>query len=282
MAGIAKPLTGRGDTLHQGAPSLPGADKPAQSKLKRPAPDLLRAETAYYLKDAKVLADMVKAKQNLTVRMHSNLLAKERGGPVQIVTQQVTRGDGSMASVLAIDLSQALAPDRVYCADLCGVVYENSTAKLLFGQQGRDGTIRSMVEVTVPPLSAMQFLELFDGLKNPSIPEILQILGLEPAPVTKFTIEPKDIVQFKANLVTSAFYGSDSCLDFYNISAFTMGVLQKNGGSTTSANVLGVVRIETSAPVVASLVNGLRELKSQFPSNMVNLVGNYGGGMSHG
>ena len=208
----------------------------------------------------------------LTSRLWTSRIAKERGGAVQIVNQQITTPDGTMATALSIDLSDATVPDRLYYADLCDVVYDCYAVKLLFGQQRRGGGVRSMVEISMPPLSALNFLRLLDGLKDPSVAEILQMMGLQPGGLSDIKEDPKETVQFKANLATSAFFGTDSCLDFYSASAFTMGAIQLSGKPGSTANVLGVVRVETPAPVVAAMQEGIRKIIPLIPDKILVLA----------
>lgn len=196
--------------------------------------------------------------------------ARERGTPVPASNRTIKLLDGSTAQAVGIDLSQATCPDRSYPAELAGVVYENGTVKLLFGQATRSGKVRSLIEISMSPLAVIQLLNVIEELKNPSLEDLFRLTGEGVRTLSVFDEDPPDVARLKANMVSMGFSGSEACIDFYDASPFTMSNLQN--GAATSANVLEVVRIDTQTSLVYALVLKVKELIQQFPSQIKTLI----------
>ena len=190
-------------------------------------------------------------------------IAQERGTAVPFT--KIAAPDGSANTLLHMDLSKAVCPDKSYPSDMVGAVYENGDVTLLFGQSSRGGKVRSLVEVSMSPVAALQFLRANTAMKQPTVDEIMQKVGAVKRTVSTFDEDPKEVARLKANFVSLAFFGSEACIDFYDASAFSMGNLQRMGGATM-ANVVGVVRIDTQTALVKALFDRIAELSSQFPS----------------
>lgn len=205
-----------------------------------------------------------------TIQASHQRFARERGTPVPASNHNIKLIDGSMAQAVGIDLAQATCPDRSYPAELAGVVYENGTVKLLFGQATRGGKVRSLIEISMAPLAVIQLLNVIEELKNPSLEDLFRQTGEVVRTLTKFDEDPPEVARLKANMVSMGFSGSEACVDFYDASPFTMSNLQT--GTATTANVAGVVRIDTQTSLMHALVLGIKELVSQFPPQIKALT----------
>ena len=199
-----------------------------------------------------------------SIRTTYQPFARERGVAVPASSSEIMLPDGSTAFIVGIDLSKAMCPDRSYPAELAGVVYENGIVKLLFGQATLDGGVRSLVEVSMSPQATIQALTVIEELKNPSLEDIFRSTGEEGRTLTEFKIDPPDVARLKANMLAIGLSGSEACIDFYDLSSFAKRNLQI--GTTETANVLGVVRIDTQTALVHALILKIKELTSRFPS----------------
>ena len=197
--------------------------------------------------------------------------AKERGATVTTSKSAIRLHDGTSATSIGIDISQATCPDRSYHAELAGVVYENGTVKLLFGQETRNKKVRSLIEVSMSPRSVIQALNAFNVIKHPSFEEIVLQMGEKIPTLYKFDEDPPEVARLKANMLSMSADGTEASIDFFDASPFTMANLQQNS-SATSVNIVGVVRIDTQTALVHALLLGLRKLSSQFPPQITKLM----------
>lgn len=194
--------------------------------------------------------------------------ARERGSPVPANVNKLA--GGSSASTIGIDLSQAVSPDRSYPAELAGAVYEHGTVNLLFGQATRSGKIRSLIEISMSPLAVIQSLNVIDTIRNPSLDELLELTGEEKRTLTIFDEDPPEVARLKANMLSIGFSATEASIDFFDASPFTMRNI-RNGA--TSANVVGIVRVDTQTALVYALILKMRELASQFTPQIRQLNG---------
>lgn len=201
----------------------------------------------------------------------SSQFPKERGTSVPASIRKLKLLDGTMANGLGVDLSQAIVPDRSYHAELAGLAYENGIVKLLFGQATRNNKVRSLIEISMSPLAAIQALTVTDSIKNPSLVELIQTTGEDARTLSEFSEDPPEVARLNANMISMAFSGSEASIDFYDASPFTMRGLQI--GSTNAINVVGVVRVDTQTALVHELLLRLRELSVQFPPQIKGLEG---------
>lgn len=188
--------------------------------------------------------------------------------PVQC--RQTNLADGSTALTLGFDLSQAASPDRSYAAELAGIAYENGIVKLMFGQATRSGAVRSLVEISMSPAASIQALRTIEELRNPSIEDLVKIDGTA-LPLTDFKEDPPEVARLKAYMMLTAFAGTETCIDFYDASPFTMAQIQR--GQTTTASLLPVVRIDTQTQLLYALMKEWQKLASQFPKQSTNSEG---------
>jgi hypothetical protein len=195
--------------------------------------------------------------------------AKERG--VLVPTTKVPISESSGYSRFEMDLSQALCPDKSYAADMAGAVYEMGEVLVLFGQRSRDGNARSLVEISMSPLSVLQTLQSASNLSGATLQEIMGNIGDNERELSSFSEDPKEVARLKANLVYMAFNGSEACLDFFDTSPFTIRKLLT--GESDKGNVAGIVRIDTQTALIKSLLTKLTELSSQFPSALRRRAG---------
>ena len=189
-----------------------------------------------------------------------------KGGAVAAYT-----ADGSFGKTVEIDLTRASPPDKSYSADLAGAVYENGVLKLLFGQASRNGGVRSLIEISMSPVSVIQMINSLNKIVNPSILEILERIGESNRDLTEFDEDPKEVARLKANMVMIGLSGQEACLQFFDADAFAMKKLQQTGKSS-SDSVVGVVRVDTQTALIPTLISKLRELASQFPAQTRSFV----------
>lgn len=194
--------------------------------------------------------------------LHTQQFARERGTPVSVAAITARVNDGSSLVSYTIDLTQAPSPDRSYPAELVGLSYENGLVIVMFGQRTRNGAVRSLIEVVMPPEGIVRLLNAVDEMSNPTFSQVMasSVIGVDT--LTTFEDDPKEVARLKANAATVGFSGSEACVDFYDMSPFSVARVHQ-GAST--ANVLGVVRIDTQTLLVGALVAEMRKVAKSFP-----------------
>ena len=203
--------------------------------------------------------------KNANIILMNKIRAAASNGVAQKLGAAMTyTADLSFGQVVEIDLNRASPPDKSYSADLAGAVYENGVLKLLFGQASRNGKVRSLIEISMSPVSVVQLINSLNKMVNPSIAEILAAMGETNRDLTQFDDDPKEVARLKANMVMVSFYGTETCMHFYDADPFIIKKL-KQTGKNSSDSVIGVVRVDTQTALIPTLILKLRELASQFP-----------------
>lgn len=205
----------------------------------------------------------------ITTQVSNQHYARERGVAIPASNQTIKLADGTAGGAIQIDLSKAMSPDRSYPAELAGAVFEKGAVKLIFGQEARSGSVRSMLEITMSPTAAVSLLNVVETL-SPPLESLFQSTGDELPTLSEFNEDPPEVARLKANMFTLAFSGSDACIDFYYISPFSMARVQLS--STPTANVMGVVRIDIRTALVYALISKVSDLVSQFPTKIKELM----------
>ena len=172
--------------------------------------------------------------------------------------------DGQSISQLGLDLSQAHVPDRRYAADTCAVTYSNQVVRLIFGQELFNGAgLRSAVAVKMTPRAVMQLLQMIDSSMSESFVQGLALEGVQTEALASPIVEPSQTtVVLAANLVLPAVSSLEACIDFYQASAFALGVAMRS--SVGKLAVDAVVRVDLSTGLFLALLEELRRISPQF------------------
>ncbi|MBI3372170.1 MAG: hypothetical protein HY017_10500 [Betaproteobacteria bacterium] len=184
--------------------------------------------------------------------------------PIDIVQQAAIRTDGTTVAVIGINLAQAPVPDRRYIAEVGSVNYSDDDIKLLFGQRkiSWGSTLRSLVVIHMSSRAVRQFLRSVKGLKEPSLSEIMDKLGIRREAVEgSLGEEPEQTVAFAANVVAVAISGREACLDFYHISSFAMAA----AAHSAKIPIDPVVRVDLRTGLFEALIGALYKIEADFP-----------------
>ncbi len=186
------------------------------------------------------------------------------GALVDAVPSAVATPDGKTVVSVNINLANAPVPDRRYVSDIASVLYKrgDGAIKLVFGQEKISGSsFRSLLIIHMSTSAARHFISSLRTMSNPSLTEITERVGVKPEPLSTITDEPEQTVAFASNVVLAAVSGMDACLDFYQISSFSIAhaqVSRKVGADP-------VVRVDIRSALLLSLLHELSELESSFP-----------------
>jgi hypothetical protein len=177
---------------------------------------------------------------------------------VDVIVEHVATVGGLSTHNIAVNMSQTAVPERKYAADSCSAVLVRGTVKLLFGQTRLDGaSLRALLIVQMGLSSAARFYESMVSMKDL---EAIASQSPEAVPL-EFTEEPTQTVELAAGLVFMAVSSSDSCLDCYQASAFSLGAAIH----TKKVALDPVVRVELPTACVWSLFNSLKKISPKFP-----------------
>lgn len=196
----------------------------------------------------------------------SFVLRRGEGTPVSVVSRLVTGADGSSRQTHGINLSEAEVPTRRYLAETCAVEYENDLVRLMFAQRRRSSAdLRSLVIVVMTPLATVHFLESIKSMKSPTLSEIAEKYKFAPEKLADIKQEPDQTIELVANIVAAAFSGREACLDFYHASSFAFVAVK----TTNRLALEPIVRVDMRTSLFNLIVQRLRELQSDFPSDAI-------------
>lgn len=188
-------------------------------------------------------------------------LRSGEGDPVSIkVTNQVLV-NGQTLATLEIDTSNATVPDRRYVADYVSYKREHGRVRLLFGQSKVGSSdLRSLIVIQMSVNAMIRFLHTIAQIKNPSFDDLVARLNLPASKSENLQVEPSQTIELLANIILTAISGDESCLDFYQMSPFSVRSAQHHHRTA----IEGVVRIDLPSSKLFSLVHDLRTV---FPVN---------------
>lgn len=176
---------------------------------------------------------------------------KGEGEPLGILRQS---SGGSGVASLDLDLSNLPVPERRYTADVAGLLQSKSLVRMLFGQTKVDGIqIRSMLDVHFSMAGITRFLNTTQALE-PVFEHLKLNYGVTRSDLTDFSDEPNQTIGLTANIVMSSCSEWESCLDFYQISPFSIAAAQKGGGLSADQ----VVRVSLPTDLFMGMIESLK------------------------
>lgn len=190
-----------------------------------------------------------------------------RVGEGDLVPTRVTntvKVDGTSVSAFEVNLSQAHVPERRYLADVASVVVHKSDMSLMFAQR-RIGSelLRSLLVVRMPAERALMFARSVLSVESPKFMDAVVRQHVEKEELVQIVQEPDQTVALSANMTLMAFSGRESCIDFYQASAFSMAAALK----AQKVAVDPVVRIELRTGIVWALVEFIRSYAEKNPEH---------------
>jgi hypothetical protein len=201
------------------------------------------------------------AKTHRHERVAHVAVRRGEGALIDIVPHQSVGANGRTVLNLAIDLSNAPVPDRRYVADVASVSYSNGALKLFLGQQKLPTGLRSLLVIHMTPLAAGQFISSLTRMKNPTIQEIAARSHVTSEPLTEITEEPEQTVAFASNIVAAAISNGEACVDFYQVSAFSLA----SAPVSKKIAIDPVVRLDLRLSLLLALLEELQKLEGSFP-----------------
>ncbi len=168
--------------------------------------------------------------------------------------------DGTSQIVASLQPSELLVPDRRYTADVASVNMARGAIRLLFGQVGLSGELRSLLIVGMYPENIRAFLEMCKEF-IPSLVNFLSRNDMSLEPLETFENEPAQTVSLAASVIASAYAGSGGVLDFYHISPMSLHKLTRRD----EVAVDPIVRVDVATSLLASLILRLAELGTTLP-----------------
>jgi hypothetical protein len=191
----------------------------------------------------------------------SHAVPEQRAGEGYPVSVQITDGENGR-KVLQADLNQVPAPSKQYVAELASVAYEKETVLLYFAQEMLGGAgLRNLLVVHMAPLSAVRFLNVVEDIRKPSIQEVADKIGIQPAQLTEINVEPKDTVALSVTAGMAGLSGRDGCIDFFSASPFSIGLAQR----AQKLSLDPVVRVYLRASLLVALVSKMRTIVDEIP-----------------
>jgi hypothetical protein len=149
-------------------------------------------------------------------------------------------------------------------SDLAGVVFANSTVKIVFAQQKLSGEMRSMIIIHMSTHAARQFVASVTDPVPPGVDIRVLSSAIESEALMDASVEPEQTVAFSANMVAIAVVGVDSCLDFYQTSTFAMA----NIATSSKVPIDPVVRVDLRTALLVSVIKRIQDLESSFPASV--------------
>ena len=166
--------------------------------------------------------------------------------------RQTVETDGKSSLAFSFRLADAPAPDRRYVTDVYSVHPSVEGCKFLFAQEKIGGGLRSLLVIHLSDEAVYRFVESTGTVSNWSISGSTNAAD---API-RIEQEPDQTVAFRANAVAVAVANGESCMDFYQMSAFSLHAVQ-NGGKLQMTQL---VRVEMRTGQFFGLLRDLERL----------------------
>ncbi len=134
----------------------------------------------------------------------------------------VPRPDGTAEVAVAFELQDAPVPSRRYFADRAWVVSGPGGSRLLFGQSRVDGEhLRSLILIAMTTDAVHNFAKTLETFL-PSVGNYLASHGDDSEGYAEIREEPPQTVSIRATAVTCAHAGDEGCMDFYQLSPWSI------------------------------------------------------------
>lgn len=188
---------------------------------------------------------------------------KDRPGEttVPVYRQLTPYSDGSTQAVYELKFDDVPIPDRRYVADVGSVLFDGTTAHLLFGQKRVVGVgLRSLVTVAVSPDPLRRFMDTCDKFV-PDLNAFLTCFAMEKAPLLEILEEPAQTVAVAANIIMAARAGREATLDFYLTSAASLYDL----GRRERVAVDPILRVDLPTVLLAALLDRIAKIRDKLP-----------------
>lgn len=204
---------------------------------------------------------MSKRNRGLPVLRHA--IRPGEGTLVDVTVSKFSEPGGTSGAQLAINASNAPVPDRRYVADGFGVIADDQSAKLLFGQRliGSKTGLRSLLVIHMSPRAVRQFLNSVDNVRNPTFEEIAEKLSITPQGQMKIDEEPEQTVALSANFALCAVSGEEATIDLYQASPFSVLAVIESQKMALDP----VVRVDLPSAVFMGLIRELQDVAKRFP-----------------
>lgn len=184
------------------------------------------------------------------------------GALIDLVAHTVSTVKGQTVQTFGLNMSAAPVPERKYYAQTCDVRLERHTVSLLFGQLKLGKTeLRSLLVVQMSPSNASKLLSSIEEME-PSIQAMAQVGNIAPDTGVQILEEPPQTIAFAAALAMLAIANEDACMDFFQMSPFSL----LSASHTKKVGLDPVVRVDLPASLLFGLVQKLQGMSSRLPS----------------
>lgn len=192
----------------------------------------------------------------------STLAARDGEGVMVDLIPNPARSVDGRAGLIQGDIHNLPVPNKRYAADICSIVSKNSVIKLLFAQEKiGPQALRNMIIVNITPRSVTELLKKIDDVKDISFAELAALSNIEAEALPQIEVEPAETASLNANLILVAASGTESCIDFFHSSAFSIAFAQQ----TSRLGIDPVVRVNIRTSLLMGLIEELRNLISINP-----------------
>ena len=175
-------------------------------------------------------------------------------------------GPNSHVMQYSADLSMVPVPDRRYPSDVAAIVDDEYMVRLLFGQRKIAGMgLRSLLVIHMTFDSIKQFLTALEPLEKKHLELLKKLPG---GKLFEIGEEPQQTVALAATAAIAGFTGTESCLDFYHSSPFSIQKAQLGGKLALEP----VVRVTVPTSVFFAMWQRLKELEPRLPTMSVEVT----------
>lgn len=186
------------------------------------------------------------------------------GFPIKVTREVTSNPDGTQGVVLSLDLSDAYVPEKKYLANVAAVHPSDHGFMIAFGQRRDFGKgLRSLVQIKMSAQSVTALLETCKRILD-QLMEQIRLQGLPDRALTEIDEEPPQTVAMFANVVAVATSEMDACMDFYALSAFSLGgALQ---GQSHQVGLEPILRVTLDMPLMVALLTRLKDISTAATS----------------
>ncbi|MCA3051232.1 MAG: hypothetical protein ING60_16105 [Rhodocyclaceae bacterium] len=172
------------------------------------------------------------------------------------------------SKIFGLDFSEAPVPARRYAAEVASLEFEGFDWRFIFGQKSLDGEgLESALVLRMNPTAGLQFVNVLSDMNGPSLDVVVTAIGITPEKLATFKTRPHQMANVVANFAAVAVSGYETCIDFYQASAFAMQKLAKN---SKALEVEPVVRIDIRTSLFAALADKMKQIAAEMPSDSKN------------
>lgn len=185
------------------------------------------------------------------------------GRAAPLMLHSIAGPGGTTVVQINVDLTKAPAPDRRYLADTAWADTRDGFLRLIFAQRkvGDDASLRSLVEINVPPEGVRRFIESCTSQFMEGFRGFIVKNGIGEDRLSPITAEPPQAVSLAANLLAAAYSGREAEMYFFHIAP--MAIHQVRNGAVPSLDP--IVRVDMRTSLLAAVIAFVLRMKDSLP-----------------